>query len=190
MTRYEFELFGGINSDLIQSPWTTLYARTTKMPSRTKTALAALLFFGSASAVFADTTYRTYHDGSVPRRVVPMIMSNGRTGAVDHAERPFIAEEKAWLAAPQPTLVQSAPFCVRGITGTRMAWIKLTEPGGKLIHINVEQVTSVRSDTQIPGANAQLDLASGKLQGVQENVDQVMELITATAGARANDECA
>jgi uncharacterized protein YlzI (FlbEa/FlbD family) len=71
-----------------------------------------------------------------------------------------------------------------------MAWIKLTEPGGKLIHINVEQVTSVRSDTQIPGAKAQIDLTSGKFQGVQENVDQVMELITATAGPHANDECA
>ena len=59
----------------------------------------------------------------------------------------------------------------------------MTEPGGNLIHINVEQVTSVRSTTQIPGAKAQLDLASGKLQGVQENADQVMQLIMATAGA-------
>ena len=71
-----------------------------------------------------------------------------------------------------------------------MVWIKLTEPGGKLVHINVEQVTSVRSDTQILGARTQIDLASGKFQGVQENVDQVMQLIMAAAGARANDECA
>ena len=71
-----------------------------------------------------------------------------------------------------------------------MAWIKLTVPGGSLIHINVEQVTSVRSDTQIPGAKAQLDLASGKLQGVQENVDQVMQLIMGTAGSLTNGECA
>jgi hypothetical protein len=62
-----------------------------------------------------------------------------------------------------------------------------TEPGGNLIHINVEQVTSVRSNTQIPGAK---DLASEKLQGVRENVDQVMQLIMATAGSLANDECA
>jgi hypothetical protein len=117
-------------------------------------------------------------------------MSNDRTGAVNHAVEPFTAEENAWFAAPQSTLVQSAPFCVRGVTGTRMAWIKLTEPGGKLIHINVDQVTSVRSDTQIPGAKSQLDLTSGKFQGVQENVDLVMQLITATAGPRANDECA
>ena len=159
------------------------------MPSRTKTAPAALLFFASTSAVLADTDNRTDHYGSVARRAVS-VMSNDRTGAVNHTVRPFPAEENAWFAAPQSTLVQSAPFCVRGITGTRMAWIKLTEPGGKLIHINVDQVTSVRSDTQIPGAKAQIDLTSGKFQGVQENVDQVMQLITATAGPRANDECA
>ena len=62
------------------------------------------------------------------------------------------------------------------------AWIKLTEPGGKPIHINVEHVTSVRSTTLIRGAESQLDLASGKFQGVQENVDQVMQLIIAAAG--------
>ena len=44
---------------------------------------------------------------------------------------------------------------------------------GKAFHINVEQVTSVRSATLIPGAKAQLDLTSGKFQGVQENVEQV-----------------
>jgi len=66
-------------------------------------------------------------------------------------------------------------------TGKTIAWIKLTEPGGKPIHINVEHVTSVRSTTLVPGAESQLDLASGKFQGVQENVDQVMQLITATA---------
>jgi hypothetical protein len=33
-------------------------------------------------------------------------------------------------------------------------------------------------------------LASGKLQGVQENVDQVMQLIMGTAGSLANGECA
>jgi hypothetical protein len=51
----------------------------------------------------------------------------------------------------------------------------------------VEHVTSVRSDTQIPGARAQLDLTSGKFQGVQEDVEQVMQLIS-TPGARENDE--
>jgi len=61
-------------------------------------------------------------------------------------------------------------------------------PGGKLIHISVEHVTSVRSDTQIPGARAQLDLTSGKFQGVQENVEQVIQLISVAPGARENGE--
>ena len=160
------------------------------MPSKTTTALAALLFFGSASAALADTNNRNDHHGSVVRRAVSVTMSNGRTGAVNYAVKPSTAEEKAWFATPQPALAQRAPFCLPGITGTTMAWIKLTVPGGKLIYINVEQVTSVRSDTQIPGAKAQLDLTSGKLQGVQENVDQVMQLIMGTAGSLANGECA
>ncbi|MVT64880.1 hypothetical protein GPL21_07140 [Bradyrhizobium pachyrhizi] len=63
-----------------------------------------------------------------------------------------------------------------------LSWIKLTEPNGKQIHVNVSQVTSVRFDTQIPGANAALDFASGKVHGVQENVDDVMQLIAAIAG--------
>lgn len=60
-------------------------------------------------------------------------------------------------------------------------WIKLTEPNGSLIHINVAQVTSIRADTQIPGANTELGLASGKIHGVQEKVDDVMQLIATTA---------
>src|SRR5262249_36523959 len=91
-------------------------------------------------------------------------------------------------AASRLAVGRSAPFCRDGIAVRSRAWIKLTEPGGKLIHINVEHVTSVRSDTQIPGARAQLDLTSGKFQGVQENVEQVMQLISATPGARENDE--
>src|SRR5262249_34680073 len=58
----------------------------------------------------------------------------------------------------------------------------------KLIHINVEHVTSVRSDTQIPGARAQLDLTSGKFQGVQETIDEIMALISPAPGARENGE--
>jgi hypothetical protein len=119
------------------------------MPRKATSALAALLVFGAASVVLADT---------------------------------------ASSAASQLALAQSPSFCRGGITGRTMIWIKLTEPGGKLIHINVEHVTSVRSDTQIPGARAQLDLTSGKFQGVQENVEQVMQLISATPGARENDE--
>ena len=57
------------------------------------------------------------------------------------------------------------------------SWIKLTEPNGKLIHVNVSEVTSVRFDTRIPGSNAELGFSSGKIQGVKENVDDVMQLI-------------
>ncbi|WP_439402091.1 hypothetical protein ACNJYA_04350 [Bradyrhizobium sp. DASA03068] len=65
-----------------------------------------------------------------------------------------------------------------------MSWIKLTEPNGKLIHINVSQVTTVRFEDRIPGANAELGFASGKLQGVRESVDDVMRLITVVAGQK------
>ncbi|MDA9412721.1 hypothetical protein XH80_39755 [Bradyrhizobium sp. CCBAU 45384] len=61
-------------------------------------------------------------------------------------------------------------------------WIKLTEPNGMLIYVNVSQVASVRYDSQIPGANAELGFASGKVHGVQETVDDVMQLIAAIAG--------
>jgi len=108
------------------------------------------------------------------------IASNGRT-SVNEVAKPFTTEERPWLAASQPASARD------GTTGRTTAWIKLTEPGGKPIHINVEHVTSVRSDTQIPGAKAQLDLTSGKFQGVQEDVERVMQLIS-TPGAREDDE--
>src|SRR6266436_5680556 len=151
------------------------------MPRKATMALAALLVFGTASVVGADANNRTDYHGSFAQRPVSM-MSNGCTGAVNDAAKPFTAEEKASFTASQLALARG------GTTGRTMAWINLTEPGGELIHINVEHVTSVRSDTQIPGARAQLDLTSGKFQGVQENVEQVMQLISATPGARENDE--
>jgi len=92
------------------------------------------------------------------------------------------------IAASRLAVERSAPLCRDGIAGRSRIWIKLTEPGGKLIHINVEHVTSVRSDTQIPGARAQLDLTSGKFQGVQETIDEIMALISPAPGARENGE--
>jgi hypothetical protein len=151
------------------------------MPRKATTALAALLVFGTASVVWADANNQIDYHGSSAQRPVSMI-SNGRTGAVNDATKSFTTEEKASFATSQLTLAG------RGTTGRTTAWIKLTEPGGKLIHINVEHVTSVRSDTQIPGARAQLDLTSGKFQGVQENVEQVMQLISASPGAHENEE--
>ena len=149
------------------------------MPRKATTALAVLLVFGTASVVWADANNRTDYRGlDAPASM----MSNGSTGTMNDAAKPFTAEEKASFTASQLALARG------GTTGRTMAWIKLTEPGGKLIHINVEHVTSVRSDTQIPGARAQLDLTSGKFQGVQESVEQVMQLISATPGAREKDE--
>jgi uncharacterized protein YlzI (FlbEa/FlbD family) len=156
------------------------------MPRKATTALAVLLVFGTASAVLADANNQTDYLGSFGQRPVSM-MSNGRTGAVNDAAKPFATEKNASFAASQPALAQRVPFH-RGITGKKIVWIKLTEPGGNLIHINLEHITSVRSATLIPSARAQLDLTSGKFQGVQESVEQVMQLISAVPGARENDE--
>ena len=60
------------------------------MPSKTTMALVILLVFGSDSAALADTNNRTGHHGSVARRAVSVIMSNDRTGAVNHAVRPSL----------------------------------------------------------------------------------------------------
>jgi hypothetical protein len=150
------------------------------MSRKIATTLAVLLVLGTASAALADANNRADHLTSFDQRPA-LMMSNGRTGAVNDAAKSFRTEEKASFAASQVAVA------LGGTTDRPKAWIKLTEPGGKLIHINVEHVTSVRSDTQIPGAKAQLDLTSGKFQGVQEDVEQVMQLIS-TPGARENDE--
>src|SRR5262249_55444743 len=157
------------------------------MSRKAAATLAVLLVFGTASVVLADTNNRADYHGLVAQRPASM-MSNGRTGVVNDAAKPFTIEEKASLAASELPVVQSVPFRRDGIASKSRAWIRLTEPGGNLIHINVKHVTAVRSDTQIPGAKAQLDLTSGKFQGVQENVEQVMQLILATPGALENDE--
>jgi hypothetical protein len=99
------------------------------MSRKAATALAALLVFGIPSVVLADANNHTDYHGSFAQRPVSMI-SNGRTGAVNDAAKPFTTEEKASFAASQLALVQSAPFCRGGITGGKIVWIKLTEPGG------------------------------------------------------------
>ena len=156
------------------------------MSRKAATTLAALLVFGTASTVLADANNGTDYLGSFGQRPLSM-MSNGRTGAVNDAATPFTTEKNASFAASEPALAQSVPFR-RGITGKTIIWIKLTEPSGNLIHINLERITSVRSATLIPSARAQLDLTSGKFQGVQESIERVMQLISAASGARENDE--
>jgi uncharacterized protein YlzI (FlbEa/FlbD family) len=115
-------------------------------------------------------------------RVAPVIVAVLILGAAS-------AQAGQPLAGPAlRVLAQSGPFAPSGGTARPLTWIKLTGPTGQLIYINVEQITSVRSDTAIPGARAQLDLASGKFQGVRESVEQVMELIAATSGTQENEE--
>ena len=155
------------------------------MSRKAATTLAVLLVFGTASTVLADANNRTDYLGSFGRPV--SMMSNGRTAAVNDAAKSFTTEKKASFAAPRPAIAQIPPFH-RDITGKTSVWIKLTEPGGNLILINLEHITSVRSATLIPSARAQLDLTSGKFQGVQESVEQVMQLISAVPGDRENDE--
>jgi hypothetical protein len=144
------------------------------MSRKSATVLVALLAFGAASVALADPSMS--------------VTSDGRTGALTDATEPFTAKEKASRAASQAAAVRTTPFRRDGVARAAMVWITLTEPGGKRIHINVEQVTSVRSATQIPGARAQLDLASGKFQGVQEDAEHVMRLILAPSDPRENDE--
>src|SRR5262245_32888783 len=90
--------------------------RRTKMPSKTKMALATLLVLGSLSTVLADSNDRTDHHGSVARRAVSVTMSSGRAETVNHALKPFTAEENGWFVPPRLTLAQRAPFCRPGIT--------------------------------------------------------------------------
>jgi hypothetical protein len=101
----------------------------------------------------------------------------------------LLAGEKAWSRVARSPIVQSTPVC-HAMGGSTSVWVKLTEPGGGPIHINVDQITSVRSDTQIPGAKAQLDLTSGKFQAVREGIDEVMRMITTAVSLRANGDCA
>jgi hypothetical protein len=127
--------------------------------------LAVLLAFGTASAALADADSQTVYSALLER---PASMSTGRIGVLNDVAKPLRIEENASSAASELRVVESAALRRDGIVGRSRVWIRLTEPGGKSIHINLEHVTAVRSDTQIPGARAQLDLTSGKFQAVQE----------------------
>src|SRR5262249_49126161 len=112
-------------------------------------------------------------------------MSGRPTESVNEAARISTADEREALAASP--LVPCA-LSSRTSAGRTKLWIKLTAPGGGPVHINVEQIASVRADTEMPGANTQLDLASGKFQRVRESVDQVMQLISGTSEAQENGD--
>jgi uncharacterized protein YlzI (FlbEa/FlbD family) len=156
------------------------------MPCKATTALIALLVLGFPSVVLADINNRAGHHHHLFVQRPVATMSNGHIRAVNDAAKPFTAEEEGSFAASP--LVPSTLFCRGGSSGRAKPWIKLTGPGGEPVHINVEQITSVKSDTEISGARTQLDLASGKFQRVKENVEQVMQLISAISDARGNEE--
>jgi uncharacterized protein YlzI (FlbEa/FlbD family) len=152
---------------------------------RCRTGLIVLLVFGFPSVVLADIDNRTgYNGGSVQRAV--STMSYGRAKVVNDSAKSFTSEQKGSFAAPP--LVPSLSCCRIASSDRTKPWIKLTGPDGEPVYINVEQVTSVRSDTETRGSKTQLDLTSGKFQRVKEDVEQVIQLISATSTARENDE--
>jgi hypothetical protein len=150
------------------------------MPAKAALVLAAPLVFAAALA-FADTAGRSGNRD----RLVAEAVSKALVDPIAAMRNAVNGKES--LAASRRALLQSAFFC-RGGLDLRTVWIRLTEPGGNAIHVNLEQITSIRSTTQVPGARAQLDFASGKFQGVQEDVDEVMRLISAAANARERDD--
>ena len=150
------------------------------MPAKAAVVLAVPLVF-AATVAFADTSNRAGYRSPFVAEAMSQ-SSADRIAAVRNA-----VNGNEWLAASQSALFKSAFFCRGGLDLTTV-WIKLTEPGGNAIRVNLEQITSIRSTTQVPGARAQLDFASGKFQGVQEDVDEVMRLISAAANARERDD--
>jgi uncharacterized protein YlzI (FlbEa/FlbD family) len=150
------------------------------MIAKAAVVLAVPLAFAAAVA-FADASNRTGYRSPF----VAEALSNSPADRIA-AVRNAVNGNKS-LATSQFALFKSAFFCRGGLDLTTV-WIKLTEPGGSVIHVNLEHITSIRSTTQVPGAKAQLDLASGKFQGVQENVEEVMRLISAASGARERDD--
>jgi uncharacterized protein YlzI (FlbEa/FlbD family) len=150
------------------------------MPARAAVVLAIPLVF-AAPVALADTSNQTGYRPPFVAEAVPKAPAD-RIAAVRNA-----VNGNESLAASQFALFKSAFFCRGGLDLTTV-WIKLTDPGGNAIHVNLEHITSVRSTTQVPGARAQLDLTSGKFQGVQEDIEEVMRLISAASSARERDD--
>ena len=154
------------------------------MSCKVPTALVALLVFCFSPLALPDAGNQGNNHAVVVKR--PASTMSGRpTEAVSDVARAFTADERETFAASP--LVPCARFSRGASAGRTKPWIKLTAPGGEPVHVNVEQITSVRPDTEMSGANTQLDLASGKFQRVRENVDQVMQLISATSDGQENE---
>ena len=150
------------------------------MPAKAALVLTVPLVFAGAVA-FADTPNRTDDRSPFVAETEPMASADG-VAAVRNA-----VTGNASLAASQLVRFNRALVCRDGLDLTTV-WIKLTDPGGNAIHVNLEQITSIRSTTQVPGARAQLDFVRGKFQGVQEDIKEVMRLISAASGARERDD--
>jgi len=150
------------------------------MPAKAAVVLAVPLVF-AATVAFADTSNRAGYRSPFVAEAMSQ-SSADRIAAVRDA-----VNGNESRASSQSALFKSAFFCRGGLDLTTL-WIKLTDPGGNAIHVNLEHITSVRSTTQVPGARAQLDLTSGKFQGVQEDIEEVMRLISAASSARERDD--
>lgn len=154
------------------------------MSCKVAPALVALLILCFSPIVLPDAGNRETNHAAVVKRPASTV-SERATVAVSYAARTFPADEKEAVAA-SPLVPCARSRRGAGGGGTKH-WIKLTAPGGEPVHINVDQIASVRSDTEMSGTNTQVDLASGKFQRVRENVEQVMQLISATSDAQEND---
>jgi hypothetical protein len=155
------------------------------MSCKVAPALAALLVFCSSPIALPDAGNRETNHAAVVKRPASTA-SDRATEAVSYAARTFTSDVREAFAA---SLLVPCARSSRGAGGGKTKpWIKLTAPGGEPVHINVGQVASVRSDTEMSGANTQVDLASGKFQRVRENVEQVMQLISTTSDAQENDD--
>ena len=100
------------------------------MPAKAAVVLAAPLVFAAALA-FADTPSRTGDRAPFVAEPVSKAPVERIAGLID------AANGKESLAASRRAL-QSAFFCRGGMDLTTV-WIKLTEPGGNAIHVNLEQ---------------------------------------------------
>ena len=155
------------------------------MSCKVAPALAALLVFCFSAIVLPDAGNRETNHAAVVKRPASTAPDRA-TEAVSYAARTFTSDVREAFAA---SLLVPCARSSRGAGGGKTKpWIKLTAPGGEPVHINVGQVASVRSDTEMSGANTQVDLASGKFQRVRENVEQVMRLISATSDAQGNED--
>ena len=109
------------------------------MPAKAAVVLAIPLVFATAVA-FADTSNRTGYRSPF----VAEAMSKSPADRVAAVRNAVNGNES--LAGSRRALLQRAFFCRGGLDLTTV-WIKLTDPGGNAIHVNLEHITSVSHHT-------------------------------------------